>query len=120
MAHSNSALPQLSRAIDLVHLARQSLGDKRLEYELLALFARQANQIVSRLAAADGSRGAQARAGLAHTLRGSALTVGAHRVAEAAADCEAAGLDENADRQIEALRIAVEEARSAVASLLAA
>ena len=38
------------RPIDLVHLSRQSLGDRALEIELLTLFERQAEQIAARLA----------------------------------------------------------------------
>ena len=124
----DSATPEPDRAIDLVHLARQCLGDKALEHELLGLFERQAAQIVARLAQAAPAASAKARADLAHALKGSALAVGANRVARAAAAYEEAthpaGADgpgaAHADRQIEALRIAVEEARSAVTSLLAA
>ena len=105
-----------SRAIDLVHLARQSLGDKGLECELLALFERQAGQILARLAQDMAATNPKARADLAHTLKGSALAIGANRVAAAAAAYEAA----STDRQMLALRKAVDEARCAVASLLAA
>ena len=38
--------------IDLVHLARQTMGDQALETELLDLFDRQSARIVSQLAAA--------------------------------------------------------------------
>ena len=112
------------RAIDMVHLARQSLGDRRLECELLALFERQAGQILLRLAGERSRHDPQASADLAHTLKGSALAVGASRVAAAAAAFEAAVLSgtgaDGADGQMQALRVAVEEARSAVAHLLAA
>ena len=105
-----------SRAIDLVHLARQSLGDRGLECELLALFERQAGQILARLAQDMATTSAKARADLAHTLKGSALAVGANRVAAAAAAYEAT----STERQMRTLCRAVDEARNAVASLLAA
>ena len=112
------------RAIDMVYLARQSLGDRALETELLTLFERQAGQILLRLSGERYDRDPQASADLAHALKGSALAVGASRVAAAAAAFEAAVLPEigaqGADRQMQALRVAVEEARNAVAQLLAA
>jgi HPt (histidine-containing phosphotransfer) domain-containing protein len=74
-------------AIDLAHLSRQTLGDRSLERELLALYDRQAAQIASQLGLPDLSREAVAdRLDLAHTLKGSSRAVGAMRVAEA---CEA-------------------------------
>ena len=66
-------------AIDLVHLARQTFGDIALEAELLAMFDAQAAKIAARLR--HDELGARALADLAHQLKGSALAVGAHRVA---------------------------------------
>ena len=127
-AARDTSLPETNCPFDLVHLARLCLGDKALEHELLGLFERQAAQIVARLAGGAPAAGPNARADLAHTLKGSALAVGANRVARAAAEYEQASLPHGdklpdttgADRQIEALRIAVEEARRAVTGLLAA
>src|SRR5437763_5292286 len=68
------------RPIDLVHLARMTLGDRSLEREVLELFDRQAGVLVVRMQQA-------ARAGIcaaAHTLKGSARGIGAWRVARAA------------------------------------
>jgi hypothetical protein len=69
--------------LDLVHLARQCLGDHELEAELLALFRLQARVLTAQLA---DSRllSLESKAKIAHTLRGSALAVGARRVANAA------------------------------------
>ena len=103
-------------AIDLVHLARQTLGDKGLEMELLGLFERQAGQIADRLRDCR----AEQRADLAHTLHGSALAVGAQIVASAARACERAAAEPEFDARIKLLRAAVDEARSTVARLLAA
>ena len=69
------------RPIDLVHLTRQTFGDKRLETELLRLFVRQADQIAEVLAA-DGaaSPDRQSARDLLHMLVGSARAVGAVQV----------------------------------------
>ncbi|WP_298421386.1 hypothetical protein [Rhodoblastus sp.] len=67
--------------IDLVHLARQTMGDRELEQELLALFDRQAAQIADKLRSA---RSDLTGAELAHKLKGSARAIGAAAVAIAA------------------------------------
>jgi HPt (histidine-containing phosphotransfer) domain-containing protein len=105
-------------AIDLVHLARQTDGDDALEAELLALFDRQSASFV--LGLADGGLPARARADLAHKLRGSALAIGAARVAAAAEALEIA-LESGSSAvceptsAIEQLTHAVAEARAAIA-----
>ena len=114
--HDGDAAPA---PIDLVHLARQCLGDRALETELLGLFARQAQAIVDSLSQSPPRIGIKARADLAHTLKGSALAVGARCVADAAQAYENAAA-RGTGAQIAALQIAVDEARRAVASLLAA
>jgi Hpt domain len=69
--------------LDLVHLARQCLGDHELEAELLGLFRLQAPALTAQLA--DPSPlSLESKAKIAHKLRGSALSVGAGRVARAA------------------------------------
>jgi hypothetical protein len=73
--------------LDLVHLARQCLGDHELEAELLQLFRQQAQALTARLSGAP-ALSLDARAKIAHTLRGSALSVGAGRVAGAASRIE--------------------------------
>ncbi|HUO55161.1 MAG TPA: Hpt domain-containing protein [Rhodoblastus sp.] len=67
--------------IDLVHLARQTMGDAALEKELLAMFDRQAAQIASILLVVE--QGATS-ADLAHKLKGSARAIGANGIAAAA------------------------------------
>jgi len=109
-------------AIDLVHLARQSDGDEALEAELLAMFDAQAAKLAARLDRPEV--GAQAKADIAHRLKGSALAVGAWRVAEAATATEshfarvAAGEASHDDPLIE-LQDAVEAARGAILRLTA-
>jgi HPt (histidine-containing phosphotransfer) domain-containing protein len=68
------------QAIDRRHLARMTLGEQSLERELLSLFLRQTELLLPRLRHA----GRPAAATLAHTLRGSALGIGAFSVARAA------------------------------------
>ena len=107
------------RPIDLVHLARQTFGERDLESELLRLFDRQSRQIVERLTVGPVAE-ARWRAELAHTLKGSARAVGAFAVAAAA---EAYELDARAGadltRALSALAGAVEAAHAAIADLLA-
>ena len=100
--------------LDLVHLARQCLGDHELEAELLQLFRQQAPALTARLSGSP-PLSVDAKAKIAHTLRGSALAVGAGRVAGAARRIEelaAAGGDQSsaAARAIAALVSAVSEA----------
>lgn len=76
--------PSGGRPIDLVHLARQTGGDKTLETEVLALFARQARLAVAQISELE----TEARIDLAHRLSGSAKAVGAFEVARCAAMLE--------------------------------
>ena len=77
--------PSGARPIDLVHLARQTSGDKALETEVLALFARQARLAVAQISGLENN----ARAELAHRLAGAAKGVGAFEVARCASEIEA-------------------------------
>lgn len=104
------------RAIDLVHLARMTFGDRRLEREVLELFDRQAQMLIGRM-----NRSAPAAvATLAHTLKGSARGIGAKRVARAADEVELAAAEGEATLRpaIGMLEAAVEEARAVIADLL--
>jgi hypothetical protein len=108
----------LSPPLDLVHLARQCLGDHELEAEVLQLFRSQALALTARLSGSpplsfDG------KAKIAHMLRGSALAVGAGRVASAASRIEelaSAGGDQSSAEApaIAALQAAVSEALSEI------
>jgi len=73
-------------AIDENHLGRMTLGDRRLEREVLELFLRQTTIMLERIAAAEPPTAAAA----AHTLKGSARGIGAWRVARAAENLEQA------------------------------
>ncbi|PYE89961.1 Hpt domain-containing protein [Phyllobacterium leguminum] len=87
-----AARPSRGRPIDLVHLARQTLGDRALEAEVLSLFSRQAGSIASRIGQGMGKE----RGLLAHSLKGSARSIGAFRVAELAERVEADPANDNA------------------------
>jgi HPt (histidine-containing phosphotransfer) domain-containing protein len=117
----NGVLTAVAPPLDLVHLARQSLGDQDLERELLAMFEGQAARLVGQLAAPGGDL--KRRSDLAHMLKGSALAVGAHRVAEGAARVEALCAELAGPATLAAalasLAGAVSEAREAIAKLMA-
>src|SRR6202044_705864 len=66
--------------IDDTHLERMTLGDRRLEREVLELFVRQTGIMLNRIAGAEPALAAA----VAHTLKGSARGIGAWRVARAA------------------------------------
>ncbi|GJD62863.1 Hpt domain-containing protein [Methylobacterium frigidaeris] len=74
--------------LDRAHLDRQTFGDADLAREVLALFAGQCDRLVPGLS--DLDLAPDARADLAHTLKGSALGIGAARVAALAGRLEAA------------------------------
>jgi hypothetical protein len=73
--------------LDLVHLARQCHGDGDLEDELLGMFRFQSRALAGQLSNSSPVS-AELAANIAHRLRGSALAVGARRVALAAAAVE--------------------------------
>jgi HPt (histidine-containing phosphotransfer) domain-containing protein len=118
MVRSIEDAPSLApddRAIDLVHLARMTLGERSLEREVLQLFDRQSSILISRM------RGVP-RAGvltLAHTLKGSARGIGAWRVARAAEALEVAA-EADMGAALDALDVAATEARGVIAELLRA
>ncbi|MGU3359847.1 Hpt domain-containing protein [Methylobacterium sp. M6A4_1b] len=65
--------------LDAEHLARQTFGDVELAAELMGLFAAQCLRLLPGIVDAGGP--IAERADLAHTLKGSALGVGAVRIA---------------------------------------
>lgn len=95
---------QKPTVIDETHLERMTLGDRRLEREVLELFVRQTTIMLGRIVGADQALAAAA----AHTLKGSARGIGAWRVARAAELVESAAGGEGG-----AMEDAVTELKSA-------
>jgi HPt (histidine-containing phosphotransfer) domain-containing protein len=105
------------RPVDLVHLARTTLGDRALEREVLQLFDRQSGMLIARMRTAAPA----AIATLAHTLKGSARGIGAWRVARAAELLELTGAAGHPTGDaFEKLTAASDEARAVIAELLRA
>ena len=101
--------------IDRAHLLRMTLGDRKLEVEVLQLFTRQAAMLLARMEGGDPARvGA-----LAHTLDGSARGIGAWRIAQAARAVEQAVAEHtNPQPMVAVLRTATDEALVVIADLL--
>lgn len=79
------ASPEMpARPIDMAHLARQTMGDRALEQEILQLFAQQAVTVRKQISAASPAE----RIRLAHGLKGSARGVGAFAIADCVAELE--------------------------------
>ena len=105
------------RWIDLVHLARMTLGDRSLEREVLHLFRRQIDLL---LATVRGQACSNLCAAV-HTFKGSARGVGAWRLARAAEAVELAAQAEEdcgLDRAVEALGSAALQTRAVLLELL--
>jgi HPt (histidine-containing phosphotransfer) domain-containing protein len=100
-------------AIDMAHLARMTLGERGLEREVLALFDRQADMLLPRIR--DGAPPLAAAS--AHTLKGSAVGIGAFRVARAAEAVEQAE-DAAFGAAINKLAAMLDEAKAEIARLL--
>jgi HPt (histidine-containing phosphotransfer) domain-containing protein len=103
------------RPIDLVHLARTTLGDRALEREVLQLFERQSSILIARMRTVPPA----GVAALAHTLKGSARGIGAWRVARAAEVLElAAAAGHPTAEALDCLAAASDEACAVIADLL--
>lgn len=104
--------------LDRDHLARMTFGDRNLEREVLQLFDRQSELLLDRMRASEPA----AIATLAHTLKGSAVGIGATRVANVAAEVEATAQAKpgESSRAIDELAQAVKEARAAISALIRA
>jgi HPt (histidine-containing phosphotransfer) domain-containing protein len=104
--------------IDETHLERMTLGDLRLEREVLELFVRQTTIMLGRIVGTDPALAAAA----AHTLKGSARGIGAWRVARAAELVEAAANGEGGGTAMEEavteLKAASLEASAAIGARL--
>jgi HPt (histidine-containing phosphotransfer) domain-containing protein len=91
-----------------------TLGDARLEREVLTMFSAQAASLIGSLAALPADAGA-----LAHKLKGSARAIGAFGVADAAGHLEAAVLSgQNPSEALSDLKEAIVQARMAIDAIL--
>lgn len=99
-----------ARPIDLSHLSRQTLGDREVEQEVLALFVQQALSVRDRLDQA----GPNERLSLVHGLKGSARGVGAFAIADCMAELEKQPEDGQALKRLPAL---IDEVRDFIASI---
>ena len=106
------------RPVDLVHLAKYTMGNRELEHEVLHLFCKQSLIYLDRLRnAADDRTWVEA----AHTLKGSATGIGAWHVADVARALERLSFAESEsakDEAIEALAASVDEANAFINGLL--
>jgi HPt (histidine-containing phosphotransfer) domain-containing protein len=110
--------PVSGAAIDTEHLSRMTLGELSLQREVLALFDRQADMLLPRI-----RQGAPATAAAsAHTLKGSAVGIGAFKVARAVEEVEQAqGLeirDTAITAAVDTLAAVLDEAKAEIARLL--
>lgn len=83
------AISSKARPVDMVHLSRQTMGDKALEIEVLRAFARQVRIYMTELSGPDRAK----TSATAHRLKGSAASIGAFELAEAAGRLEAKPAD---------------------------
>jgi HPt (histidine-containing phosphotransfer) domain-containing protein len=108
----------VSGAIDTEHLSRMTLGEPSLQREVLALFDRQADMLLPRIR--DGAPATAAAS--AHTLKGSAVGIGAFKVARAVEEVEQAQRLEIRDAEIggaiNLLAAMLDEAKAEIARLL--
>ena len=98
------------RPVDLAYLARQTMGDRAVEEEVLAIFAHQAVAVRDRFASADRGE----RLYLAHSLKGSARNIGAFALAKCAEEIEAHPDDRKALQSIVA---AIDEVSDFIAAI---
>lgn len=105
--------------INLVHLARYTLGNRSLQTEVLGLFLMQADTYLQRLREASD---AKSWIDAAHTLKGTARSIGATQVAECAEAAEqlSGGVsDENHQDALRDLAHLVDEANKSIENILA-
>ena len=99
-----------SRPVDMAHLSRQTMGDRSLEQEVLALFVQHALSVRDKITDAD----IHERLLLAHGLKGSARGVGAFAIADCATDIEQTPDDSRTLKRLGAL---IDEVRDFIAAI---
>lgn len=107
------------RPVDLVHLSRYTLGNRSLEREVLTLFLTQSRLYVERLRGANCSKD---WCDAAHTIKGSAKSIGAWQLARCAEKAEtmsAADRKSGAAGLLDELERLISQTNSYIQSLLA-
>jgi len=106
-----------ARPIDLVHLAKQCLGDEHLEYEILRLFDTTVKTYFGRLELAASYDDLAINL---HSIKGGASGVGAWTIADLAkaAEVEMQAGRPLAPERIADLGMAIEEVRGFIAEML--
>jgi HPt (histidine-containing phosphotransfer) domain-containing protein len=113
---ASSAGDRDDAAVDLDHLKRYTMGDERLEKEILELFLAQLPQTIGALKAAATDREWKMAS---HTLKGSGRAIGARRIAQLAEVAEkdfAPGKAGDCTRIIASIESAADEVRAFVAA----
>lgn len=83
--HEPASTQAFNRPVDLVHLSRYTLGNRSLEREVLSLFLTQSAIYLQRLKDAGTDKD---WADAAHTIKGSAKSIGAWQLARSAETAE--------------------------------
>ena len=110
MPGGEGSTPSRARPVDLAHLSRQTLGDRVIEQQVLQLFVQQALSVRDQIVHADHAE----RLRLAHSLKGSARSIGAFAIADCFAEIE----KRPADRQLlKTLLSLIEEVRDFIAAI---
>lgn len=102
--------PRRARPVDLQHLAKQTLGDRALEQEVLRLFIHQALSARDGIAAANNGE----RLRLAHALKGSARGIGAFAIADCLTEIEKRPDDKHL---IKRLSVLIDEVRDFISAI---
>jgi len=125
MVHTSAAAtkrdePKVSRPqrpLDLVHLARQCLGDEGLEQEVLRLFDTTISTYLVRLTKAEDVQGVGLNL---HSIRSAASGVGAWSVVDQAkaAEEELQAQGQVSPERLDDIAVQIEEVRSFIGSML--
>jgi len=109
--------PSDRRPVDLVHLAKQTLGDRALEVEILILFEQTARGFLHKLQASENDKEIIL---FLHSLKGASAGVGANCIAEVSRVAEVQFREEGAisTEMMSDIEFAVEEASAFIADLL--
>jgi HPt (histidine-containing phosphotransfer) domain-containing protein len=113
---NEAAQPLTARvaAIDLDHLRRMTLGNRDVEIEVLRLFSVQARSLLTELHASGGEMTPMS----VHTIKGSALGIGANAVAQAALAVERAGDPAQTRAAVSQLARSLDDVRFEIARLI--